>query len=247
MNIFPAIDLLDGQAVRLFQGDYEQKTGYGDPLEIAHRYAEAGAKYLHLVDLGAAKKGQTADSTLATIKRILTETELKVEVGGGIRSEEDIKRWRELGVWRCVIGTRAAEDPEFARIAYEHYGDAVIVGIDARGEMVATHGWTQNSEKGLIEFAKQLYSYGYRECIYTDIEKDGTLQGASVLKSVRLAEESGLRVVVSGGVKDLDDITAMPKYEKQGISGVIIGKALFTGKLDLRAALLAANGGHKTC
>ena len=243
MQLFPAIDLMNGQAVRLYKGDFEQQTQYGDPLDVALRYVEAGATHVHLVDLDAAKTGETSSTTAKIVERIVTETQLLVELGGGIRSELAVERWLNSGVWRCVVGTRAAEDLEFTNSLFTLYGDAVIVGIDARDGMVATKGWTENSAWTANEFAKVLFQMGYRECIFTDIERDGTLQGANLDLSVQLATASGLKVVVSGGVSNLQDVLAMKAFENMGISGAIIGKALFSGKIDLRDALEAVRGG----
>ncbi len=245
MRLYPAIDLIEGQAVRLVKGDFERQTSYGDPLEVAHKYATAGATHLHVVDLDAAKNGQTSASTERIVARIMTATGLTVEIGGGIRSEGDVSRWLNVGVWRCVIGTRAAEEPEFARRMRETFGDAVIVGIDAKGDRVATRGWLEDSSWTTEEFAKELYKMGYRECIYTDISRDGMLQGANIAASLRLASASGLNVVVSGGVSTLDDVQALLAGASQGITGAIIGKALLSGRLDLRVALAALQGGGK--
>lgn len=243
MQLFPAIDLMNGQAVRLYKGDFEQQSQYGNPLDVALRYVEAGATHVHLVDLDAAKTGETSSTTAQIVERIVTETKLLVELGGGIRSELAVERWLNSGVWRCIVGTRAAEDPKFTNSLFASFGDAVIVGIDARDGMVATKGWTENSAWTTNEFAKVLFQMGYRECIFTDIERDGTLQGANLNLSVQLAAASGLKVVVSGGVSNLQDVLAMKAFENMGISGAIIGKALFSGKIDLRDALAAVCGG----
>ena len=243
MRLFPAIDLIDGQAVRLVKGDFERQTMYGDPLEVASRYAEAGATHLHLVDLEAAKSGHPSSGTVEIVARIIAETGLTVELGGGIRSAADVERWLVVGVWRCVIGTKAAESPEYARQLYESYADSVIVGIDSRDGMVATRGWLEESAWTALDFAKALNQMGYQECIFTDIQRDGMLQGANWQQSTQLAAASGLKVVVSGGVSDMGDVRALLENERRGISGAIVGKALFTGKLDLREALIAVQGG----
>ncbi len=244
MLILPAIDLMSGQAVRLLNGDFGQQTSYGDPFEVVKNYVNAGATHIHLVDLDAAKNGQPSFQTVEFVKKVIKETSLQVEIGGGIRSERDVERWLQSGVWRCVIGTRAAEDPDFADELFYNYKESVIVGIDSRDGMVATRGWLENSPWKAEEFAKALYQMGYRECIFTDISRDGTLQGANIDLSVQLSAASGLKVVVSGGVSDQSDVQAARSMEGQGISGIIIGKALFTGKIDLQAVLALVDGGE---
>ncbi len=244
MLILPAIDMISGQAVRLVKGDFEQQTSYGDPFEVITHYLHAGATHVHLVDLDAAKNGQTSSQTIDFVEKVIKDTPLQVELGGGIRTERDVERWLQTGVWRCVIGTRAAEDPDFAASLFHTYRESIIVGIDSREGMVATRGWLENSSWKAEEFAKALFQMGFRECIFTDISRDGTLQGANMDLSIQLSAASGLKVVVSGGVSDESDVMAAKSLEDQGISGIIIGKALFSGKIDLKSALALVSGGE---
>lgn len=246
MMIYPAIDLLDGQAVRLRQGDYQDSTSYGDPLAIARRYAQDGATHLHVVDLDAARSGITSEATKEIVRAILQETALHVQVGGGIRTADDVAAWLALGVQRCILGTAAARDPMFAKRMVVQFGTGVVVGIDARAGVVATQGWvTQETGLTAIAFAQQLAEYGYTECIHTDIARDGMLSGANIAASIDLAVASGLSVIVSGGVKDLQDVQAVREGAARGLSGMIAGKSLYEGTLSLPEALrVAAAGGE---
>lgn len=242
MLVLPAIDLYGGLAVRLQQGDFEKITNYGDPLAVAQRFAASGATHLHMVDLHAAKSGQTAPDTAAIVRKIVEQTGLLVEIGGGIRALADIERWLENGVWRCVLGTAAVRSRDLVQRAIDQYGTAVTVGVDARDGAVATAGWLDTEQLSAHQFATELYGLGLRECIYTDISRDGMLSGANVDAAVALAQVSGLRVVVSGGVRNLDDIRAVRAREAEGLSGVIAGKAIYEGTLDVAAALRVAEG-----
>lgn len=252
MRFYPAVDLFEGQAVRLRQGDYSARSSYGDPLEAALRYEQEGATHLHVVDLDAARSGQPHPDTRRIVERIATRTRLLLQLGGGIRAMEDLSRWFSLGVDRCVLGTAAAADPGFAGRAIEQYGDRVTVSIDARDGRVATHGWTRTGGLDAEEFAQTLCKLGLKECIYTDIAQDGMLRGPNIEASVRLARASGLCVIVSGGVADAGDIRAVAGREREGLCGVIAGTALYEGRLTLQDALRAAGqnkggrpGGHE--
>lgn len=243
MMILPAIDLIGGQAVRLSQGDYTKRSTYGDPLALARSYADAGARQLHLVDLDAAKSGQSHPETERIVQAIGEQLGLQVELGGGIRTAQDVQRWLSLGVWRCVLGTAAIRDYAFARAMADTWGAQVVIGIDARDGLVATHGWQKTEGVTAQEVAIAMKEMGYQDCVHTDISKDGMLTGANVEASAALARLSGLRVVVSGGVRDIRDIAAALALEDAGISGVIAGKSLVEGTLALDQALqLAADG-----
>ncbi len=237
MIILPAIDLIDGQAVRLTQGDYGSQKNYGDPLELALSYVENGATHLHVVDLDAAKSGETKATTRTILQSIIKETELRIEIGGGIRDQSSIEQWLSLGVWRCILGTAAIRNPQFARDMVEQFGEQVIVGIDAKSGQVASDGWTKVADLSAVDFAKQLHEFGYKSCIYTDIAKDGMLAGANFESSVALAKTSGLTVIVSGGVKDIVDVKQALQYQEEGIAGIIAGKSLVEGTLDLGKAI----------
>lgn len=231
--VLPAIDLYDGKAVRLRQGNYEDQQQYGDPLDAALRYEEAGATHVHLVDLAAARSGRSDDRTLEMIRRILAQTRLKVEVGGGIRTREDLLRFYDAGVWRCVLGTAAVRNLDFTRQMIAEFGEQIIVGIDVKNGQVAISGWTETEAISAHELGITLQSFGLRECIYTDISKDGMLSGINLTGALDLARQTGLKIIVSGGVKDLQDIELIAKQEGQGLSGVVIGKALYEGRLSL--------------
>lgn len=242
MRVLPAIDLLAGEVVRLRQGDYGTKTSYGDPVMLAWTYRGAGAEYLHIVDLGAARTGAFDGVTYETVIRIVRETALRVELGGGVRSEDDVERWLQAGVWRCVLGTAAVRDPGMAERAVKRFGDRVIVGIDARDGRVATQGWTQTEGRLAADLAAQMRAIGFSECIHTDIARDGMLTGPNIEASCNLSRSSGLSVIVSGGVRNLEDVRAIKAREQEGLSGMILGLSLLVGTLDLKDALAEARG-----
>lgn len=233
MIVLPAIDLFEGTAVRLLQGDYERKEEYGDPLDAAKSYEAAGATHLHIVDLGAARSGVFDRATYSLVSRIMSTTYLKVEIGGGIRSKEDLERWYDAGVWRCVLGTAAVRNLDFAQEMIHLYGDRVIVGIDSKEGYVASSGWTYREQIRSEEFGRVLKGFGLQECIYTDISRDGMMSGINQLGALTLAQQTGLKVIVSGGVKDLGDIDAIVEKQSEGLSGVVLGKALYEGRLSL--------------
>ncbi|KUO95450.1 HisA/HisF-related TIM barrel protein [Ferroacidibacillus organovorans] len=242
MYILPAIDLLQGDAVRLYQGDYAQVTSYGDPRKLAKSYKENGATHLHIVDLDAARSGTRTAQSAACIREIIEETDLRIELGGGIRTDADIEYWLKLGVWRVILGTVAARSPEVAGRYRKTYGNSVTVGIDARNGRVATGGWLAEEALEANALATTLRELGFDDCIHTDIAKDGTLAGASLERSLELARDSGLSVIVSGGVKDLDDVRRIMACADAGIAGVILGKALLDGRLSLRDAVSLNSG-----
>lgn len=237
MILLPAVDMIGLQAVRLRQGDFSQQSDYGSPLTLAMTYAKAGASHLHLVDLDAARTGESHQDTRALVATIIAETGLQVELGGGIRTPEQVADWLSLGVWRCVLGTAAIRDHAFARAMAHTWGERVAIGIDARNGYVATGGWLQTEAVSAVEVACIMRELGFQDCIYTDISKDGMLGGANVADAVALAERSGLQVVVSGGVCDLQDIAAALASRHRGISGIIAGKSLIEGTLVLQDAL----------
>ena len=238
MEIFPAIDLSAGQAVRLTQGDYNQMTVYNpNPLRQAAAFKQAGAEYLHVVDLDGAKAGEL--SNFAVIAELVAKSGLKIEVGGGIRDEERIKKYLDMGVWRVILGTVAAKNPQFVREMAAKYGEQIVVGVDAKEGKVAVNGWLEQTELECAEFCGQLYQDGVSTVIVTDIAKDGLLAGANLELYRRLCQIQGLKVVASGGVSFAEEIEALAKI---GVAGVIVGKALYTGKLDLADLLARAKG-----
>ena len=239
MLLIPAIDILDGNVVRLTQGDYQKQKKYSMfPEEIAQKWQDAGAQYLHVVDLDGAKKGALAN--IFTIKRIVDAINIPIEVGGGIRKMSDIENLLDIGVERVIIGSAAVEDPEFVMEAAENFGEQAIVGIDARAGVVAVHGWCDSGEMKATELAARIGDYGISTIIYTDIARDGMLSGIDAAQVAEIAEHAGIDVIASGGVTSLDDIKNLKSYEDAGIVGAIIGKALYENKIDFAEALKIA-------
>ncbi len=236
MNIFPAIDLYHGQAVRLMKGDYHQITVYDkEPLNTAKIFAEKGAKYLHLVDLEGAKSGTTPN--LATIQRIVEQSSLFVEVGGGIRTMETVKKYLSIGVNRVILGTAALTDEAFLCKALDAYGEQVAVGADLRDGVVAINGWTEASTVSGFDFCGKMERLGVKTIICTDISRDGAMQGTNQALYAALQQEFNLNLVASGGVSTLDDVKALAEM---GLYGAIIGKAYYTGAIDLAQAIEVA-------
>ena len=240
MELFPAIDLIGGCAVRLVKGDYAQKTVYSDnPAEVARSFAAAGAKYLHVVDLEGAKDGGTPN--LETIKNIVEKGGLLVEVGGGIRSEEVIKKYLDAGVFRVILGTAAVQNPLFLEEMVQKYGEKIAVGVDIKDGMVAIKGWTEVSQESCFDFCEKLQKIGVKTIICTDISKDGLLSGTNLELYKELSEKFSVDIVASGGVTTLDDVK---KLADMGMYGAILGKALYTGNIDLKAAVELTKGGN---
>jgi len=236
MLIIPAIDLRGGKVVRLFQGKFDQEKIYSsDPVKVAKYWARQGAKFLHIVDLDGASSG--SPKNLEVLKKIISQVGIPVEFGGGVRSLETISKLLSLGVQRVVLGTKAASDAEFLRQAWKRFGEKIIVSIDAKSDKVFTQGWNRKVSKTTFAFAKELKKIGFKQLIYTDISKDGTLSGPNILGIKKLLKETGLNVIASGGVANLKDLVNLNKLEKQGVKGVIIGKALYELKFTLTQAL----------
>jgi len=236
MLIIPAIDLRGGKVVRLFQGQFSREKVYSsDPVKVAKHWVRQGAKFLHIVDLDGASSG--APKNLEALKEIIAQVGMPVEFGGGVRSMETISRLLTLGVQRVILGTKAAADEEFLKKARKKFGEKIIVSIDAKGGEVLTQGWNRKVAKTTLDFAKDLKKIGFKQIIYTDISKDGTLAGPNILGIKELLKLTGLKVIASGGVSDLKDLIKLSKFKKQGLVGVIIGKALYEGKFTLVEAL----------
>ncbi|MGN8831221.1 1-(5-phosphoribosyl)-5-[(5-phosphoribosylamino)methylideneamino]imidazole-4-carboxamide isomerase [Selenomonas montiformis] len=236
MLIFPAIDIRGGKCVRLLKGDFNQETVFSDrPEEMARQWEKQGAEYLHLVDLDGARAGHPEN--LETVKRILDSVSIPVELGGGIRTMENIDTVLSLGVQRVILGSVAVKDPELVRQACKKYQERIVVGIDAKDGIVAVDGWGVSGNVDVTTLAKEMKKAGVKTIIYTDISRDGTLKGVNVKATAELARESGVRIVASGGVKSTTDIEALKPYEKDGIEGVIVGKSIYMGTLDLQLAI----------
>ena len=233
MQIFPAIDLSGGQVVRLYQGDYDKMTVYGaDPCAVAQDFIAAGAKYLHVVDLDGAKDGTLANFT--SIAAIARQGGLYIEVGGGIRTEERIRQYLDLGVGRCILGTIAVKDFEFTARMAQKYGEAIAVGVDARDGFVAINGWKELSGETGIDFCRRLYDAGVKTVIYTDISRDGAEKGTNLELYRELAKIEGLNITASGGVSSLEELRELQRI---GTHAAILGKALYTGRLDLKTVI----------
>lgn len=238
MIVLPAIDLYGGRAVRLLQGDYEKSTVYGeDPPALAAEFERAGAEWLHLVDLDGAKHGTRAN--FATVESIVKNCKLRVELGGGIRDRDTLKAYLDIGVERLILGTAAVKDPEFLSAALDSFGEAVAVGVDVRDGMVAVKGWTEQSEETLEGFCAKLEKLGLKTVICTDISRDGMMKGSNLALYKSLKESYGMDFIASGGVSSLKEIRALAQM---GMYGAILGKALYTGKVDLREAIAIGGG-----
>ena len=236
MLIFPAIDLYDGKAVRLYKGDYNQMTVYSEnPPELAEAFRAAGATHMHLVDLEGAKTGETPN--LETIRRIREAVPLFIEVGGGVRSMEIVERCLDVGIDRVILGTAAVTDPTFLRAAVSKYGEKIAVGVDIRDGKVAIRGWTEKSAFDAFDFCRELQKIGVRTIICTDVSKDGAMQGTNRALYGELSKALNLDIIASGGVSTLEDIKALRALN---LCGAIIGKAYYTGAIDLREAIGAA-------
>lgn len=239
MIIFPAIDIRGGKCVRLLKGDFNQETVFSDsPADMARKWQSQGAEYLHLVDLDGALAGSSKN--LAAIEEILKVVDIPTELGGGIRSMEQIDKLLSLGITRVILGSVAVKNPALVKEACAKYGERIVVGIDAKDGIVAVEGWGESGNIGVIELAQKMKAAGVKTIIYTDISRDGTLSGVNVEATVKLAQESGVKIVASGGVKSLDDIKALKKQEAVGIEGVIAGKSIYMGTLALAEAIKIA-------
>lgn len=242
MLIIPAIDLRNGNVVRLFQGNFEKETIFSSQAdEVAIRWQSYGAKLLHVVDLDGARIGKSTN--VESIKQLVKAIQIPVELGGGIRTLIDIEKTLAYGVSRVILGSAAVQSPVLVREACKLHGEKIVIGIDARDGIVATNGWAEASKMTAIDLAKKMKGFGIKRIIYTDISRDGTGEGVNIDSALELAKATGLKVIVSGGVGNLDDIREIKKHEREGIEGVIIGKALYTNSLDLEAAINIAEKG----
>lgn len=236
MNIYPAIDLYGGKAVRLYKGDYAQRTVYSeDPPAVAADFQAAGAKCIHLVDLEGAKLGQPAN--LSTIQKIIETTGLFAEVGGGIRSMETIEAYLAIGVSRVILGTAAVTDPAFLEAALEKHGEKIAVGVDLKDGYVAIKGWTETSELTADAFFAKMEKLGVKTIICTDISRDGAMKGANRELYRDLSRKYGVDLIASGGVSTMEDIRALAEMD---LHGAIIGKAYYIGAIDLKEAIEVA-------
>jgi phosphoribosylformimino-5-aminoimidazole carboxamide ribotide isomerase len=238
-TLYPAIDMRDGKCVRLLQGDYDQETVYGDsPFDMAKQFADQGAEWIHMVDLDGAKDGKKVNHE--HVLRVAKELSVKVQIGGGIRSLDDVSFYLDQGVDRVILGSAAVSDPDFVRVALQKYGSKIAIGLDARDGYVATEGWLETSHIMAVDLAKRLVEEGAETFIFTDISKDGMLQGPNVEAIGELAGITGKEVIASGGVSSIDDLVNL-RNDGRKIAGAIIGKALYTGRFTLSDALGSVN------
>ncbi|MCP8616115.1 1-(5-phosphoribosyl)-5-[(5-phosphoribosylamino)methylideneamino]imidazole-4-carboxamide isomerase [Salirhabdus salicampi] len=232
MIIFPAIDIRDGKAVRLVQGKYDQQDTYGDPVEMARKWVEKGATFLHIVDLDGALVGESKN--LTAIKEIASTVDVPVQVGGGVRSIEKIEALLESGVSRVILGTSAILDDVFLKEAVSTFGEKIVVSIDAKKGYVATDGWTKTTDRKALTFGKELEALGVKTIVYTDIAKDGMLAGPNFEELQTMNDHLNIDVIASGGISTIEDIKTLHQLH---LYGAIVGKALYTGKVELEEIL----------
>lgn len=235
--VYPAIDMRGGKCVRLIQGDYNQETVYGDsPLEMAKKFAEDGASWIHMVDLDGAKAKERVNHE--HVIRVKNELNVKVQIGGGIRTEEDVAYYLDRGVDRVILGSVAVKDPEFTKAMLKKYGgERIAIGLDARDGFVATEGWLETSEVKAVDLGKEMARFGAEIFIFTDISRDGMLTGPNVEACVSLAKATQKSVIASGGVSKLSDLAELKKFTSCGVKGAIVGKALYAKEFTLKEAL----------
>ncbi len=241
MEILPAIDLLEGRCVRLYQGDYEQSQVFSeDPVEVAKGWVEQGANWLHLVDLDGAKTGEPVN--LDPISRIVNAIDVPVQVGGGIRDRNRVTQLLELGVRRVIVGTVAIENPDLVSQLCQEFPEQIVIGIDARDGKVATRGWLETSEIEAIDLAQRMPDAA--AIVYTDIHRDGTLEGPNIPMLREMAEAIEVPVIASGGVSSVTDLLSLLTLEPAGVNSVIVGRALYTGDVSLKEAIQAVGQGR---
>ncbi len=240
MIVFPAIDLKGGQVVRLAEGDMDRATIYADdPAAQALLFAEAGAEHLHVVDLDGAFAGKPENAE--AVEYIIENFPGYVQLGGGIRNRETVERWFDLGVARLVIGTAALKDPQFVKDMAREFENGIVVAVDARDGFVATEGWAEKSDMPVIDIARRFEDAGVASLLFTDVGRDGMLTGCNIDATVDLARAVDIPVIASGGVKGIDEIHVLSLHAQDGIEGVITGRAIYDGRLDLATAIAIAN------
>ncbi|MBD2188916.1 1-(5-phosphoribosyl)-5-[(5-phosphoribosylamino)methylideneamino]imidazole-4-carboxamide isomerase [Pseudanabaena mucicola] len=243
MDVIPAIDILDGRCVRLYQGDYQQSEVFGeDPVEVAQRWYSQGAKYLHVVDLDGAKEGKPKN--LKVIEAIARSIPMRVQMGGGLRDRNSILSVLNSGVSRVILGTAAVENSQLIAEICAEFPEQIMIGIDARDGKVATRGWLTTSEVMAVDLAKRMTSVGIAGIIYTDIHRDGTMQGPNIEALRQLAENVDVPVIASGGISSITDLLNLLALESVGVKGAIVGKSIYTGAIQLPEAIRAVGNGR---
>ena len=234
MQLYPAIDLKDGKSVRLKQGEFKEITVYCDePYKVARYFEENGASFIHLVDLDGALEGHSVNEE--TIKKIVSSVNIPCELGGGIRTMEDIERVLSYGINRVIIGTKAVKDPSFVEEAVKRFGaDRIVVGVDAKNGMVAIEGWEKVSDKSALSMCLSMKEMGVKNIVYTDISKDGMLMGPNVAMTQELTDKTGMNIIASGGVSSMEDLRNL---NAAGIKGAIIGKAIYENRVNVKEAV----------
>ncbi|MFH1799092.1 MAG: 1-(5-phosphoribosyl)-5-[(5-phosphoribosylamino)methylideneamino]imidazole-4-carboxamide isomerase [Candidatus Omnitrophota bacterium] len=236
MKIIPAIDIINGKTVRLEQGRYDKKLSYKvEPVDAAKEWEAMGAELIHVVDLDGAGEGRPVN--LSTISRIVKAVNIPVEIGGGFRNELDIKRALDSGVWRVVIGSKAFEDIDFARDCLENFQDKIILSMDARGFKPQIHGWKEELDLDMFDILERFVSFGAKEIIYTDVQKDGMLSGPGIEELRGILERIYVKIVSAGGIKTIEHIEELKKLEHLGVTGAIVGRALYEGTINLKEAI----------
>lgn len=240
-TIYPAIDMRGGKCVRLMQGDYNKETVYGDsPFAMAKGFADEGATWIHMVDLDGAKAGKRVNDE--HVLQVANKLNVNVQIGGGIRTEDDVAFYLENGVSRVILGSAAISHPDFVKDMLKKYGEKIAIGIDAKDGYVATEGWLNTSNVKATELGKELAAAGAEVFIFTDIATDGMLSGPNLKANAEMAEATGKLVIASGGVSQLGDLVKLQQYEGVGVAGAIVGKALYTNQFTVREALSEVNG-----
>ncbi|WP_456273353.1 1-(5-phosphoribosyl)-5-[(5-phosphoribosylamino)methylideneamino]imidazole-4-carboxamide isomerase [Bacillus sp. AK031] len=235
-TIYPAIDMRGGKCVRLLQGDYSKETVYGDsPFDMAKTFVEAGSEWIHMVDLDGAKAGSRVNDKY--VLAVANDLGAKVQIGGGIRTEEDIEYYLNNGVQRVIIGSLAVSQTEQVKGWLKKYGGRIAIGLDAKDGYVATHGWVETSQLKAVDLGKELAEAGAETFIFTDIATDGMLSGPNVGAIVDLAKATGKEVIASGGVSSMEDLRLLKENEQNGVAGAIVGKAIYTGKISVKEAV----------
>ena len=241
MRLFPAIDIQNGRCVRLRRGDFAAETVFGDdPVAVARSWQEQGARYLHVVDLDGAREG--APRNWEVVAAIAAAVSMPVQLGGGVRTPEALDRAAAAGVCRLVVGTSALLDEAFLRLALELWGERLVVGVDAEDGFVKTHGWVQSSDMRAADFVRHLADLGVAEVVYTDISRDGMMQGVNAGGIEALARDTAVQLIASGGVTDLDDLRVLKTLEPLGVTGVIAGRALYEGRFTIAEAHAVLDG-----